>query len=1006
MGRSCSFLLLLFLLSPRPRATVALLQYRHECGELGMQLLVFPPHGRTVRFKVLDEFGSRFDVANCSICLHWLHSREDGSVIFSSGYKGCHVLFKENRYFLRVQLEELLSGGIPVTSYEVNMTCPKPGGSEMIPDGNQERVRDNGVRISHTGLLHRVSESSLTLAGSQFSSRDHLEQVHTVGRDLINPELPGTWHHSSPAHPGLLSQPGGVHPVTQIQGSFIHPGAQPPQPGGQSQPGIIRPVLVSQNHPSVVHPGDQNQPGIRLGFGSQNHPSVVHPGNQNQPGIRLGFGSQNHPSVVHPGGQNQPGQLRPGSVSQNQPGMVHPGGQNQPGQLRPGSVSQNQPGMVHAGGQNQPGIHPGFGSQNQPGMVHPGGQNQPGQLRPGSVSQNQPGMVHPGGQNQPGQLRPGSVSQNQPGMVHPGGQNQPGQLRPGSVSQNQPGMVHPGGQNQPGIRLGSVSQNPPRGQNQPGLRPGPVSHNQPGLISAGAQTPAGFLRPGAQPPNQPGISRPSHHSNSQTGLQGHAGLLHPGHPSPVFVRPGLPSWPGLISPGLQAQPQPGLGRPGLQPQPGLLHPGIHSQPSLLQSMALFYPSAGAGMQLTREQCQVPVGRMACVAPEGRDGCLQAGCCYDDMDRATPCYYGNTATVQCLLEGHFVLVVPRGMVAPPYNLDSVRLASSQAGCEPLHVSEAFVMFRFPVTHCGTTVQVIEDRLIYENQLISTIDVQGSPHGSITRDSVYILQAQCIYNASDLLPLGMEVAVPPTAAPLAMPGPLGLQLRIATGQCSLSRSPSRSLSCSTPPNTPTDESYSSYHPVGDFPLVRVLRDPIYVEVRLLQKTDPNLVLVLHHCWASPGSHATSQPQWPILVEGCPFQGDNYRTRLIPVGPASPELPFPSHYQRFVISTFAFVEPPSMAVLEGEVYISCSASVCHLIQPEPCRPSCELGVPSRESGSLQGFGGGDLCVSPSSQANLLLPTGARRSPGDRSPGDSVGTVTSQGHVVLPEVPKGGGT
>lgn len=48
-----------------------------------------------------------------------------------------------------------------------------------------------------------------------------------------------------------------------------------------------------------------------------------------------------------------------------------------------------------------------------------------------------------------------------------------------------------------------------------------------------------------------------------------------------------------------------------------------------------------GMQLTREQCQVPVGRMPCVAPQGREGCLQAGCCYDDMDRITPCYYGNT-----------------------------------------------------------------------------------------------------------------------------------------------------------------------------------------------------------------------------------------------------------------------------------------------------------------------------------------------------------------------------
>ncbi|NXD01113.1 ZP1 protein, partial [Certhia familiaris] len=786
MLRSCSFLLLLFLLSPWPRATTAVLQYRHDCGELGMQLLVFPSRSHTVRFKVLDEFGSRFDVANCSICLHWLNSREDGSIIFSSGYKGCHVLFKENRHILRVQLEELLSNGILVASYEVNMTCPKPGGSEKLPDGKREKARDSTVLISHTGL-HQMSESSLTLTESQLTSQDHLEQIHTVGRYQPSSVLQ---HHSNPAHSGLLSQPGGVRPVTPIQGSFIHPGVQPPQLGGQSQPGILHPVLVSQTHPSLGHPG----------------------------------------------------------------------GQTQPGHLRPGSVSQNQPGMVHPGAQNQPGIRPGF----------------------------------------------------------------------------------------------------------------------PGMTSIGAQTPAGFLRPVAQPPNQPGISHPSHHSNSHSSLQGHTGLSHPGYSSPAVVHPGLSSWPGFISPGLQAQPQLGLGHPGLQPQPGLLNSGIHSQPNLLHSTALFYPSAGAGTQLTREQCQVPVGRLPCVAPQGRDGCLQAGCCYDDMDRTTPCYYGNTATVQCLLEGHFILVVPRGMVSLPYNLDSVRLASSQAGCEPLHVSEAFVMFRFPVTHCGTTVQVIEDKLIYENQLISTIDVQGSPRGSVTRDSTYILHARCIYNSSDLLPLGVEVAVPPTAAPLAMPGPLGLQLRIATGECSLSRSLSHSPSHSTPPNTPTDESYSSYHPVGDFPLVRVLRDPIYVEVRLLQKTDPNLVLVLHHCWASPGSHATSQPQWPILVDGCPFQGDNYRTRLIPMGPASPELPFPSHYQRFVVSTFAFVEPPGMAVLEGEVYISCSASVCHLAQPEPCRPSCQLGVPSR----------------------------ARRSPGDRRRGDSMGTVTSQGCIVFPEAPKRGGT
>lgn len=60
----------------------------------------------------------------------------------------------------------------------------------------------------------------------------------------------------------------------------------------------------------------------------------------------------------------------------------------------------------------------------------------------------------------------------------------------------------------------------------------------------------------------------------------------------------------------------------------------------------------------------------------------------------------------------------------------------------------------------------------------------------------LHARCIYNSSDLLPLGVEVAAPPTVASVVMPGPLGLQLRIATGGCSLSRSLSHFPSHSTP------------------------------------------------------------------------------------------------------------------------------------------------------------------------------------------------------------------
>ncbi|CAM4565525.1 unnamed protein product [Lepidochelys olivacea] len=119
---------------------------------------------------------------------------------------------------------------------------------------------------------------------------------------------------------------------------------------------------------------------------------------------------------------------------------------------------------------------------------------------------------------------------------------------------------------------------------------------------------------------------------------------------------------------------------------------------------------------------------------------------------------------------------------------------------------------------------------------------------------------------------------------------------------------------------------------------------MEVRILHRTDPSLVLVLHQCWATPSANPLQQPQWPILVDGCSFLGDNYRTQLVPVGPASSELPFPTHHQRFVLSTFAFVDSASQVALEGEVYIYCSASACYPSRLEPCRTLCPSGAATR--------------------------------------------------------------
>nr|XP_044606191.1 zona pellucida sperm-binding protein 1 isoform X2 [Equus asinus] len=276
-------------------------------------------------------------------------------------------------------------------------------------------------------------------------------------------------------------------------------------------------------------------------------------------------------------------------------------------------------------------------------------------------------------------------------------------------------------------------------------------------------------------------------------------------------------------------------------------------------------------------------------------------------------HSSGATVQCFRNGHFILVVSQETAsAHSFTLANVRLAYAPTGCSPTQEMGSFALFQFPLTHCGTTVQVVGNRLIYENQLVSDMDVRRGPQGSITRDGTFRLHMHCIFNASDFLPLQASIFPPPSPAAVAQSGPLRLELRIAK-----------------------DVTYGSYYGEGDYPIVRLLREPIPVEVRLLQRTDPSLVLVLHQCWATPSANPFQQPQWPILWDGCPFDGDSYRTRLVALDGA--ELPFPSHYQRFTVATFVLLDSGSQRALRGPVYFFCSASACAPSGLETCATAC---------------------------------------------------------------------
>ncbi|XP_023556653.1 zona pellucida sperm-binding protein 4 [Octodon degus] len=324
---------------------------------------------------------------------------------------------------------------------------------------------------------------------------------------------------------------------------------------------------------------------------------------------------------------------------------------------------------------------------------------------------------------------------------------------------------------------------------------------------------------------------------------------------------------------------------------------------------------------------VPVeDRLPCVSsPASQGDCEELGCCFSPAGGASSCYYGNTVTSHCSQEGHFSIAVSREVVSPPLRLDSVHLVlGNGSGCEPVMVTPAFILFQFPFTSCGTTSWVTGDLTVYENELIANRDVKSWDHGSITRDSIFRLQVSCSYSLnSNTFPVNVQVFTLSPPLPKTQAGTLTLELRIAK-----------------------DKDYSSYYVASDYPVVKFLQDPVYVEVSILHKTDPNLGLLLQQCWATPDPNPLHQLQWPILVKGCPYVGDNYRTQRIPVETAS-RLPFPSHHQRFSFSTFSFVDSAkAKQALSGQVFLHCSVSVCQPAEMLPCMVTCPPATRRRKS------------------------------------------------------------
>ncbi|KAJ6652815.1 hypothetical protein lerEdw1_010595 [Lerista edwardsae] len=321
-------------------------------------------------------------------------------------------------------------------------------------------------------------------------------------------------------------------------------------------------------------------------------------------------------------------------------------------------------------------------------------------------------------------------------------------------------------------------------------------------------------------------------------------------------------------------------------------------------------------------------RLPCVAHQVSQGdCESLGCCYDFRDRMVPCYYGSKVTARCSPDGQFFIAISRNATLPPLSLETVHLQNNQGGrCTAVARTNMFILFQFPLSACGTTFKESQSQWVYENELVADRQVISSSSGSITRDSTFRLTIRCRFSAEDSLPVGIQVATLPPPGAVAQQGPLTLEMRIAR-----------------------EEQYTSYYADSDYPVLKVLRDPVPVEVRILGRQDPVLVLVLHNCWATPSTNPMWKPEWPLLENGCPYKGDNYQTQLVPVEVDS-GLEFPSHYQRFIVRTFTFVDGASQRKLTGPVYFHCSASACVPSAQDSCRIRCDVGPQGRRQRAVE--------------------------------------------------------
>ncbi|XP_029910603.1 uncharacterized protein LOC115361323 [Myripristis murdjan] len=306
---------------------------------------------------------------------------------------------------------------------------------------------------------------------------------------------------------------------------------------------------------------------------------------------------------------------------------------------------------------------------------------------------------------------------------------------------------------------------------------------------------------------------------------------------------------------------------------------------------------GKECNLPSEQ-RLPCGPGSLSQPQ----CLSLGCCFSKHPPA--CYY---AMDECTIDRHFVFLVPASLMDPPLS-PALLVAAGDVTCRPQKVTSDYALFKIPLDGCGTRRIEVGRTVIYMVEILNMVQSITLNYGTITRDAPVRLLVECRYLPGSVVSVSYMVKSPSLGPAIHAQGVMGVQLRIAK-----------------------DAQYSSYYPQYHQPLQMLLGKPLYLEVRLLNSPDPNLVLLVHYCVAYPRSgHAV----WVLLYNGCPNPLDpaSQQTVLAPPPPPTPR----SQTRRFTITTFQFLPDGKYPDADEEIYFMCSTEVCSPLDG-PCVEGC---------------------------------------------------------------------